>query len=225
LLLSEFFRKAADPPEAALTELRRWFWVTSFTGWFATFNSAKARLAIDEMRALAEGKRSRIDSLKHDEALPFPERFDGRSARVRAFLLYLMSLKPLSLDRGEPLDSGGLLSQLGPQALRYIFSRELPSNLHPSPANRILLGASHRGQARGALLDLPAEREAEILKSHGIPEDSLALLRGGDSEAFIRRRLEFLIDGEREFMRQRQVTPPPSRETAEPELDSEDEEG
>lgn len=223
VLLSEFFRLCPKPSEEARRELRRWFWVTSFTGWFATFNSALAKLALDEMRALARGDRSRIDSVRHDEALPFPSRFDGRSARVRAFLLYLMSLGPLSLDKGEALDSGGLLSQLGPQALRYVLSRGLPSALHPSPANRILLGASHRGQARAALLNLPKDGAEEILKSHGIPPDSVVLLERGSSEEFIRKRLEFLIEGERAFMEQHQVTPPHNRETAEPELDVEDE--
>jgi hypothetical protein len=223
VLLSEFFRLCPEPSEEALEELRRWFWVTSFTGWFATFNSASAKLALDEMRALARGDRTRIESVRHDEALPFPSRFDGRSARVRAFLLYLMSLGPLSLDKGERLDAGGLLSQLGPQALRYVLSRGLPSALHPSPANRILLGASHRGQARAALLSLPEAASEEILKSHGIPPDSVDLLRQGNSEEFIRRRLEFLIEGERGYMERHQVTPPHSRDTAEPELDVEDE--
>ena len=78
--------------------LKRWFWVTSFTGWFGGVNSSQARDALEEIRRLAHDSNTQLTVVDLEApAQGFPDRFDARSARVRAFLLYLASLGPLSL--------------------------------------------------------------------------------------------------------------------------------
>ena len=222
VLLAEFFRNCPNPSPEVTAVLQRWFWVSSFTGWFATFNSSQAKIAVEEMRQLARGQIQEIETVGMDApALPFPSRFDGRSARVRAFLLYLMSLNPLSLDTGEPLNAGQVLSQLGPKALRYILRRGLPKTLHGNPANRLLLGPKHKGQAKQALAEVPAGLRSEIFASHGIPGHALDLLVDDRMADFVAARQEHLIDGEREFMKQRRVTAPIDRQPMEPQIDIE----
>ena len=107
VLLGEFFRLCPRPDGGAVEILDRWFWVTSFTGWFGGVNTAQATRALGEMRDLATGEGSRLSVIDFDApAQPFPERFDGRSARVRAFLLYLASLRPSSMRTMEVIDLG-----------------------------------------------------------------------------------------------------------------------
>lgn len=224
VLLSEFFRLCPEPSSEVREELGRWFWVTSFTGWFATFNSSQAKLAIEEMRELAQGKRQRIESVKDEPALPFPDRFDGRSARVRAFLLYLVSLEPLALEKPEKLSTGDLLPQLGSRALRYIVSRGLSKELHSSPANRIFLNPAHRGQARKALAEIPKASLSEVCTSHGIPVEAIGLLQEGKLDDFIKTRLRCLLEGEREFMEKRRVQLPVNSEPGEIQIDTEGDE-
>ena len=123
VLLGEFFRLCPQPSASAVELLKRWFWVTSFTGWLAE-STPRKRLALWAKSAnLAKGTGAEFRVIDLDTpAQPFPERFDGRSARVRAFLLYLASLRPRSFRDMKNLDPGQLLATRGTRAVGYVFS-------------------------------------------------------------------------------------------------------
>ena len=211
VLLGEFFRQCPQPTESVIALLKRWFWVTSFTGWFGGVNTAQAKRALSEIRGLATDAGARFSVVNLETpAQPFPDRFDGRSARVRAFLLYLASLKPRSLLRSEDdLNPGDLLSTLGTGAVGYVSSNQ-PQLEHMirSPANRMFLDRGHVGQAFGVLKGLETELLVELLPTHGFPMDAVQRLRNGDRVGLIAARLETLIDGEREFMKRLNVMLP-----------------
>ena len=212
VLLGEFHRICPQPTPETRELLKRWFWVTSFTGWFGTVNSAQAKRAVEEIRALAKGESETLDVVDLDApAQPFPDRFDARSARVRAFLLYLASLRPRSLRSDADLDPGALLSGLGTDAVGYVVSNPDPRDLVSSPANRMFVDADHTGQALGALTDLDDDVLRRLLPTHGFPLNCIGRLRNGDRAGLIRERLDTLINGERDFMTQRRVSLPPER--------------
>ena len=210
VLLGEFFRLCPQPPANVITLLTRWFWVTSFTGWFGGVNTAQVTRALREIRDLARGKGTGLRVMDFDApALPFPDRFDGRSARVRAFLLYLASLQPLSLQSGDNLDPGRLLSTLGTRAVGYVSSSptQIPE-LFSSPANRMFSDGRQVGQTFSILATLDDDVLTEILPGHGFPLDSVHLLRNDDRAGLIHARLNTLIAGEREFLELRNVRIP-----------------
>ena len=60
VLLGEFYRLCSEPDDRAVKVLERWFWVTSFTGWFGGVNSSQARDALEEIRALARDSSTRL---------------------------------------------------------------------------------------------------------------------------------------------------------------------
>jgi hypothetical protein len=213
VLLAEYFRLRHDPPSEHLGLLKRWFWVTSFTGWFGMSNPTLARRALDEMREFARGQKSRFEAVDLESvAQPFPLRFDGRSARVRAFLLYLSSLNPRSVYEKGDLSTGALLSELGTHALSRIVGSGLPPELSSSPANRMFADRDHRGQVVGVLESLvQGGRSGGILASHGFPSEAQAQLAAGDREGAISSRLAYLIEGERAFMADRSVRCPVAR--------------
>ena len=215
VFLADFFRICPDPTEGIEEVLRRWFWVTSFTGWFGGVNSTQANLALQDMRKLARGDRNAFTIVDlNAQALPFPKRFDTRSARVRTFLIYLASLRPLGLQtKGDSesyntLDPGRNLSELGHRALAYVVGHGLPEELQSSPANRMFVNRNHQGQAFIALQHLDEQRLAVVLKSHGFPSEAVGYLMRDDREAFVRCRLRHLIEGERGFMQHRSITLP-----------------
>ena len=212
VLLGEFHRICPQPTSGMRDLLKRWFWVTSFTGWFGTVNPAQAKRAVEEIRALAKGESETLDVVDLDApAQPFPDRFDARSARVRAFLLYLASLRPRSLRSDVDLDPGALLSGLGTDAVGYVVSNPDPRDLVSSPANRMFVDADHTGQALGALTDLDDDVLRKLLPTHGFPLNCIGRLRNGDRAGLIRERLDTLINGERDFMTQWRVSLPPER--------------
>ena len=214
VLLGEFFRLCRMPDEKVRKLLHRWFWVTSFTGWFGGVNTAQARRALGEIRELANGSRNGFDVVDLDApALPFPERFDGRSARVRAFLLYLASLRPRSLGGDDRLDPGKLLSTRGTKAVGYLVSSAgaLDERHFSSPANRLFVDGDKVGQAFVDMERLDDEVLADLLPTHGFPPNSTRLLRNDDRMELVSARLDTLIAGERCFMTQRAVKPPTGR--------------
>ena len=216
VLLGEFFRLCPQPVAEVVALLKRWFWVTSFTGWFGGVNTTQATRALGEIRNLARGKKVGFSVVDlNAPAQAFPERFDGRSARVRAFLLYLASLQPCSPRDRERLDPGHLLSARGTRAVGYVSSSlGSAKELFSSPANRMFLDADQVGQAFVDLTGLKDDVLMELLPTHGFPIDSIHRLRNDDRVRLIKARLETLIVGERKFMQERYVSLPTTRTAA-----------
>ena len=210
VLLGEFFRLSPEPDPATVGLLQRWFWVTSFTGWFGGVSTSQATRALREIQDLARGEANGFTVVDLDApAQPFPERFDGRSARVRAFLLYLASLRPRPFPAQADLEPGQLLSSRGTGALVYFApGRDVQKELRSSPANR-MFADEHR--VFSALAALDDDQLRDILPSHGFPEESIGLLRAGAREDLISARLDSLIEGERAFLEARNVTLPTIR--------------
>ena len=212
VLLGEFHRICPHPTDRAVDLLQRWFWVTSFTGWFGGVNTAQAKRALEEIRGLARGTSEAFNVVDlNAQAQAFPDRFDARSARVRAFLLYLASLRPRSLIGDDDLDPGSLLSQLGTDALGYVWSDPDKSDMVSSPANRLFVDPEHVGQALGRLSELDDETLGRLLPTHGFSVDCIALLRSSDRAGLLKSRRETLIAGERKFMAERNVKLPTER--------------
>lgn len=208
VLLGEFYGFCSDPEPEVVGLLERWFWVTSFTGWFGGSNPSKVRHALGEIRELARGERASFKFVNLDEqALPFPDSFDGRSARVRAFMLYLSSLNPRPIRRQEEgLGPNESRSILRAGNIGYVWKEpSVAGEFSSIPANRIFLEDHIFGNAFDPLRDLEDDDLKEVLPSHGFPEESLQKLRDGDRKEFIRMRQENLIRGEREFMEEKQV--------------------
>ncbi len=210
VLLGEFFRLCPDPDQRIVELLGRWFWVTSFTGWFGGVSTSQATRALREIQDLARGATAEVTAVNiKAPAQPFPERFDGRSARVRAFLLYLASLRPCSLRNLEDLNPGQLLSGRGTGALGYLApGRDVRKELRSSPANRMF---AEELPIFGALSALDDHQLREVLPRHGFHEESIGLLRAEDREGLIRARLDSLIEGERAFLEARGVALPTTR--------------
>ena len=214
VFLGEFFRLCPEPIARVDELLGRWFWVTSFTGWFGVANPTQIRHALNDIRHLAKGEETRFSVVDlQARAQPFPNRFDGRSARVRTFLLYLASLEPRSIRGGDNLDPGKLLSTLGTRAVGYVSSNlSQRADLIRSPANRMYVDHDHVGQAAfGTLINLQDEVLREILPTHGFPAASIEHLRREDRTGLVEARLEALVGGEREFMEAQNVAPPQER--------------
>lgn len=222
VMLAEALRLNPSPSERVRSLLEQWFWVTSFTAWFGGVNTAQARGALGEIREVARGTRETFKVVNLTApSEPFPSRFDTRSARVRAFMLFLASLEPRSVrdvqvdDEPERLDVAELLTVLGHRALRHVVANLGDQELQRSPANRMFVDREHRGQTLGSVVrTLGAEVNGPIfssnnmtnkgrvfLVSHGFPLDVAERLFADDRVGVIRGRLQALIEGERQFMK------------------------
>ena len=198
MLLVTFFHECPDPSPQQLSELTRWFWVTSWSGFFAGANTTQIKQAIRQIRRFAEGGGSITP--KDVRAQPFPNRFDLRSARVRAFIIWELREFPdrLTAD-GEELQGVDALAHEATSAYRHIVRRRgLPAT--SSPANRIILTTKPGVSVKRTLLGLAEGIRDRVLAGHGIPKEAMDLLAAGDDEGFIRSRRDFLSEREQMFM-------------------------
>ncbi len=213
--LSAFFGRCAEPTQAQKSLLERWFWSSSFAGWFGTGNPSRVRRLVEEFRdGLPAQAKPDLRHMHLDQAaLPTPARFDLRSARVRVLLCVLFQRGLLRPDgrKLELQEASRLLSEKGPAAMSVICWTGASRELSVSPANRILdLGPNGSRQAKSWLLELHNDRKSDVLESHAILPQAAEALSEGDYDTFLRLRLERLGQIERDFMQKVGVTPPAS---------------
>ena len=222
LLLGELYRICPDPTQAQKEILRRWFWATSLSGWFAGASSTQIRLALDEIRALAQGAIQALEVMPLDaQARPFPESFDMRSARLRALLLIMLQRLTPRDAAGKALDAHQLIWDRGNRAFVHIF-RRAPDGIASHPANRILLPVSRGQTARQMLLGIPDGMRDRVLASHGIPAEAYEALVRDDAATFVSLRARCLAGIERDFMTELGLTLP-AEEFGKADIDTGDE--
>jgi hypothetical protein len=197
VFLSEFFFVQPNPTIEQLEELDKWFWFTSYTGWFAGANTSKVKRGLDDIRDFAKGKKNGLNYIDYDtETADFPDKFDFRYARVKAFVLFLLSLEPLPLnDEHEVTEPKKLLSEIGSKALHFILANE-----HNSFANRMIIGPVRYGYAKHVLLDNSVLVPIDVLNSHGITEEAYREFKSHNFRKFLKLREKELFRLESEFV-------------------------
>jgi len=232
--LATFFGRCGDTCTVDQRSLLvRWLWVNGFNEGFGALNSSRIFKQLKDLRDVVpyENSPTTVDGIDLDApAHPFPERHDHRSARVRA-LLCVMLRNPILKSNGEeiaPEEMAVEILQRGPEAMARVCARvenRGKISLGSSPANRIFDVAKERGQAKGWLLETSKKAPGifrDILKSHHISDAAWDALLRNDNANFVERRMETLMELEREFMKEKGVVPPSSNEAGSNAIDIED---
>lgn len=214
VMLTEFHRLCPNPTEAQKRALVQWFWASSFSGAYTVGSALAFDQAVQRARHLATtGEGTLLEG--QERMRPMPRRFHPKSARVRAFHLFLAALRPLDLVTGVPLQSplkDGMASAtpiVQGQDGRWLL------------ANRMLAGSQKRN-VRELLLDVPQKICGnQILASHCVPMDALEALRAGEVKRFLDLRERELVLRERAFAAQFLEAQPES--PADPEVEDEPE--
>jgi hypothetical protein len=198
MLLTTFFHGCPEPSRMQIETLTRWFWVTSWSGHFAGANSTQIKEALLEIKNFAAGRGSL--SALDAQPRPFPDRFDLRSARVRAFIIWeLQEFPERRTPGGTTLLPVEVLARGATSAYRHVITTPGVATAS-SPANRLIMPTASRVSLRNALLNLPDHLRADVLASHGIPASAVDQLSVGNEAGFIETRKVELAERERQFM-------------------------
>jgi len=224
--LSAFFGRNKNFTNEQRYFLTKWFWVSSFTGWFSSGNAALMRRLVDEMRDDVSSSQAPT-TLKYmdvsEPALAVPQRFDMRSARVRATLCVLLGHGP-KRPNGELIsleEATTFLVERGSESMSKVCYTVHSADLRRSPANRVLdVAPNVPGQAKNWLLALDESVRDEVLLSHAIDPSTITLLEAGEHDKFLQKRLEFIGSIEHEFMKKVGVTLPTSTTPSRTAIDS-----
>lgn len=206
LSMLSFYMLSLDPnSQIAGTQdadqLKKWFWTTSFNGWYAGANTTDLRKAAGRMKSLAEGSLDGrgFDAFFADRPLrPLPKAFDRRSARIRASLaVQLLEQHPIDPRNGEALDGFAILRDPETRDIPYFFYG-LPSPWGSRPANRVILPRDCGRRVRDLFLD--AVPNNELLASHFITKTALEALSSGDEYSFLSLREDEIMRVENDFL-------------------------
>lgn len=100
IFVMEFFRRLQNPSKKQLEDLKRWFWITSYSNYFSIYSLSSQRKAYNQFIEYLNGKN--VDIVYSDDgSTPFlasnlPETI--RLANVRSKALVLFFLNQLSFD-------------------------------------------------------------------------------------------------------------------------------
>ncbi|GAA1546538.1 hypothetical protein GCM10009678_31450 [Actinomadura kijaniata] len=212
MLLTLFFHLQPYPHAEQVDGLTKWFWITSWSGQFASMNSTTSRQAIQDMRAFALGEKDIADfaseqgmfDFADQRPRPFPDKFDLRSARVRAYLLWELQEFPVRYTvNGVEYSAIDMIRKLDTAAFRRVSNATGLTN-GSSPANRVVLDASPGMNSKEYMLLSLARAQANDILC--VSKEALTLLAQGDDESFINLRAAELAERERRFIANIAVT-------------------
>lgn len=94
IFITDFFSKIKEPTENQLSQLKKWFWVTTYSNYFTIYNLSKQRYAYQQFQKFISDEK--IDPIyKEDEsaftALSFPEKITMGSVRGKALALFMIN--------------------------------------------------------------------------------------------------------------------------------------
>jgi hypothetical protein len=114
VLITAYFGTNDDPDDDQLLALQRWFWLTSWSGYFAGANTTQIKVALIEMKEFAAS--GTFPNVIEQPPRRFSGRFDMRSARVRTLLLWELLTFRNPLDTfGEAINVVGALERVTPR--------------------------------------------------------------------------------------------------------------
>lgn len=205
--------------------LKKWFWATSFSGWFASANTSEMIRAAEAMTEFASDDSSLgvvdLENFFMDRPLrPFPKTFDRRSARIRAMLLVQMvSQAIIDPADGAIINGSAIFADPDRADVPYVF---LPDGTAAarSPANRILLDRKRGGYVRGFIEQWAAETAA--WDTHAIGRDAIIAAVQKDLVRFVQIRENEIKERESKFLKQFDLHIPENLPASIEEVDTED---
>lgn len=185
------------------SSLVRWFWLTSFNGWFAGANTTDLRKASEHMAGLAKGTTNGIafEEFFNDRPLrELPKAFDRRNARIRASLIVqILSRTLLDPKDGSDLNGFKIFDDESSRDIPYFFPNA-PGPLISSPANRVILPGGYGRNALQYFVSIPDEISAEVLESHLVGPDGMSALEASDVSSFVKHRTDMIQKAEADFL-------------------------
>lgn len=115
IFITDFFNTLEKPSKNQCDDLKRWFWITTYSNYFTIYTISKQREAYNQFRAYLEGKC--VDILYNDKpsmpfkAAEFPKKINAGSVRSNALILFMLNQQKYQQQHVDDLD-GMYLSYL-----------------------------------------------------------------------------------------------------------------
>ncbi|MEZ9683881.1 DUF262 domain-containing protein [Vibrio atlanticus] len=109
IFITDFFNTLDMPHRNQLEDLKRWFWITTYSNYFTIYTISKQREAYNQFRAYLNGEN--VDILYSDKpsvsfkTAEFPKKINAGSVRSNALILFMLNrqkdhkLQPYLFDK------------------------------------------------------------------------------------------------------------------------------
>lgn len=183
--LAEYFGLVEEPSKENIRHLVEWFWFTSVTRYFGTFNSGQVSKELLLLRSFANGSKRRLFEYQEiDISRLLFDKFNLRNATSTTFTVLLNNLMPEYTLDGMAIDGGHLKVKSN-----KFFASFCPDVGELSRLNisKIISPYSSIDSVDDGLLD------QKNLEKHLLNLDSVLCVRRGDGVGFITARAEIVI--------------------------------
>lgn len=123
-LMVEFFNICPNPNIIQRDTLKKWFWKTAFSRYFASFNTAQLTKDLNDIRNYAKGHTDDLIISKPVDFVKFVnDDFKLNKANSKSFALLLASMKPQSLLDGSRINTNKALAIINRHEFHHIFPK------------------------------------------------------------------------------------------------------
>lgn len=208
-VLCELFRLIPNPSSKQLEEVKRWFWLTTLSGYFGGWDSGQMATDTRQIRAFAAGEAYTLgeSAVIPSASLWQVKPFRSNSAVSKMLGLMLGHGEPVDLINGQKIDIGKSLAwsndkeyhHFFPQA--YLAKKGVSATKSNVVGNIVLLTSKSNIYIRDKA---PSFYLAEVINEVGkqectrrlgtslVPEEALDAALNDDFSEFLRLRAEYL---------------------------------
>lgn len=106
IFINDFFSKIRKPTIEQLQELKKWFWITSYSNYFTIYNLSKQRLAYNKFQDFINNSSNPVlyDNKDKFESLDFPDKIDMGSVRKKSLALFMINYSVNKDDFFSPVN-------------------------------------------------------------------------------------------------------------------------
>jgi hypothetical protein len=94
IFISDFFNRINNPSLSQLSQLKKWFWITTYSNYFTIYNLSKQRAAYQQFQKFIDDENVNPVFYDNDSvfmALSFPEKITMGSVRGKALALFMIN--------------------------------------------------------------------------------------------------------------------------------------
>lgn len=136
IFITDFFNQIDNPNEIQLNKLKKWFWITTYSGYFTMYSLSKQREAYNQFQKFLKNEEE--DAVYNDkpdspfEVTEFPNKLYFGSVRAKALILFMLNYAN-NFKRIDSQEIEGL-------KLNYLFydMKDDKGNFYPEGAITIL---------------------------------------------------------------------------------------
>lgn len=208
-VLCEVFRLIPTPNTVQLAEIKRWFWLTTLSGYFGGWDSGQMTQDTRQIRDFADGKNSTLGEggVIPSATLWRMKQFRSNSAVSKMLALMLADQQPLDIVNGQKIDTDKSLAWSNDKEYHHFFPQAYLRRQKVSGAaanvvgNIVLLTSKSNIDIRDKA---PSEYLTEIIEGVGrdalvdrlakslVPETALDAALADDFQGFLEARSDFL---------------------------------